>query len=61
MPLVEEIKALLEEFEDFSAIHVRRSCNEVAHRLAKEGYGNKLSATWHGTTRLCNEPYKLGC
>jgi ribonuclease HI len=48
-PLVEEIKALLEEFEDFSVIHVRRLCNEVAHRLAKEGCRNKLGATWHGT------------
>jgi hypothetical protein len=36
-PLVEDIKALLGEFEDVLITHVRRSCNEVAHRLAKAG------------------------
>jgi hypothetical protein len=41
-PLVEDIKALLGEFEDVLITHVRRSCNEVAHRLAKAGCRNKL-------------------
>jgi hypothetical protein len=36
-PLVEEIKALLREFDNILICQVRRSGNEVAHRLAKEG------------------------
>ena len=42
-PLVEEIKELLQGFADYSVRHTRRSCNGVAHLLAKEDCGNKLS------------------
>jgi hypothetical protein len=48
-PLVEDIKLLLGEFEESLVTHVRRSCNGVAHRLAKEGCGNKLSEIWMGS------------
>jgi hypothetical protein len=48
-PLVEDIKLLLGEFEESLVTHVRRSCNGVAHRLAKEGCGNKLSDIWMGS------------
>jgi hypothetical protein len=48
-PLVEDIKARLGEFEDVLITHVRRSCNEVAHRLAKAGCRNKISESWVGT------------
>jgi ribonuclease HI len=33
-PLVEEIKAMLKEFEDSQVTHIRHSCNRVAHSLA---------------------------
>jgi hypothetical protein len=45
-PLVEEIKVLIGEFEDSLIMHVRRSGNGVAHKLAKEGCKNKLCNTW---------------
>jgi hypothetical protein len=48
-PLVEDIKLLLGEFEESSVTHVRRSCNGVAHRLAKEGCGNNLNSIWLGS------------
>ena len=41
-PLVEDIKR---DFEDHSVLHVRRSGNEVAHKLAKDGCRNKLCRT----------------
>jgi hypothetical protein len=47
-PLVEEIKALLGDFEDFSISHVRRSSNVVAHVLAREGCLNKCNSAWFG-------------
>lgn len=45
-PLIEEIKGLLQSRHDFKVKWVRRSANVVAHRLAKEGCGNKLCKTW---------------
>ena len=45
-PLVEEIKDLLHGFVRSSVKHVRRSCNEVAHKLASDDCRNKLSNTW---------------
>jgi hypothetical protein len=45
-PLVEEIKALLGDFNDFSISHVRRSSNAVAHCLVKEGCLNKYNSVW---------------
>jgi ribonuclease HI len=47
-PLVEDIKLLLGEFEEVVVTHARRSCNGVAHRLAKEGCGNNLNEVWLG-------------
>ena len=47
-PLVEEIKSLLKGFDVFSVNHVRRTCNVVAHRLAKEGCENNVCNTWLG-------------
>jgi hypothetical protein len=41
-------KALLGGFDKSSVIHVRRSCNGIAHYLAKEGRKNKISKTWLG-------------
>jgi ribonuclease HI len=45
-PLVEEIKSLLGDFDDFLIRHVRRSSNAVAHFLAKEGCLNKCNVVW---------------
>jgi ribonuclease HI len=47
-PLVEDIKKLLQDFGEIKIQHVRRSVNEVAHRLAKEGCSNKLCNAWVG-------------
>jgi hypothetical protein len=41
-PLIEEAKALLDGFDDHQVVHVKRSFNEVAHRLAKDGCENKV-------------------
>jgi hypothetical protein len=45
-PLVEEIKLLLSGFTDHYVKHVRRTCNGVAHSLAKVGCVNKLCEVW---------------
>jgi ribonuclease HI len=45
-PLVEDIKLLLREFDESLVTYVRRSCNGVAHRLAKEGCRNNLCEVW---------------
>ena len=45
-PLVEDIKTLLQSFTEHSVRHVRRSCNQAAHRLAKEGCDYHLCNTW---------------
>jgi ribonuclease HI len=45
-PLVEDIKKLLQDFEDALVKHVRRTCNEVAHKLAKMGCENKVDRAW---------------
>jgi hypothetical protein len=44
--LVEEIKASLGELDDFRVLHVRRSGNLVAHKLAKDGCMNKCCNRW---------------
>jgi hypothetical protein len=40
-PIVEEIKGLLQDFEEVRVKHVRRSGNMVAHKLAKFSCVNK--------------------
>jgi ribosome recycling factor len=35
--LIKDIKVLLGDFEESSVSHVRRTGNEVAHRLTKDG------------------------
>jgi ribonuclease HI len=45
-PLVEEIKVLLRGFTAFEIRHARRSCNGVAHVLAKVSCCNKSSYSW---------------
>jgi ribonuclease HI len=47
--LVEEIKVLLAGFAEHRLRHVHRSCNGVAHLLAKEGCCNKVCRTWVGS------------
>jgi hypothetical protein len=44
--LVEDIKALLGDFEIFSISHVRRWSNAVAYCLTKEGCLNKCNSVW---------------
>jgi hypothetical protein len=45
-PLIEEVKELLRGFSDHLVKHVRRSCNGVAHILAREGCMNKSCNRW---------------
>jgi hypothetical protein len=45
-PLVEEIKVLLQRFEDYKVQHVSRKCNVVAHLIAKDSCDNKSCNTW---------------
>jgi hypothetical protein len=45
-PLVSEIKVLLQGFDESSVRAVRRSANEVARNMAKEGCVNKLCKVW---------------
>jgi hypothetical protein len=52
-PLVEEIKALMGEFEDIRVTHARRSCNGVAHVLAQLGCKNKVDDVWVGVPPSC--------
>jgi hypothetical protein len=44
-PIVEEVKGLLQSFED-SRVVLRRTANKVTHDLAREGCRNKLCKTW---------------
>jgi ribonuclease HI len=52
-PLVEEIKALLGEFEDIRVTHVRRSCNGVAHVLAQLGCKDMVNDVWVDAPPSC--------
>jgi ribonuclease HI len=52
-PLMEEIKALMGEFEDIRVTHARRSCNGVAHVLAQLGCKNKVDDVWVGVPPSC--------
>jgi hypothetical protein len=47
-PLVEDIKTLLQGFDEFKVQHVRRTANVVAHKFSKEGCKNKLCHVWVG-------------
>jgi hypothetical protein len=40
-PLVEEVKEMLGTFDDHAIRHIKRTGNEVAHRLAKDSCKNK--------------------
>jgi hypothetical protein len=40
--LVEEIRVLLQGFEDYNVQHVSRKCNVVAHLIAKDSCDNKV-------------------
>lgn len=46
--LVNEIKTLLLDFEASSVRAVRRTANEAAHLMAKEGCDSKLCKVWFG-------------
>jgi hypothetical protein len=45
-PIVEEIKLMLQDFVEVQVKHVRRSCNEAAHKLAKVGCENNTCNRW---------------
>jgi hypothetical protein len=47
-PLVEEIKTLLQSFDEHVIKHVRREGNGAAHRVANESCVNKSCITWLG-------------
>jgi hypothetical protein len=47
-PLVSERKTLLQGFEAVRVQAVRRSANDAAHRMAKEGCVIRSSRVWQG-------------
>jgi ribonuclease HI len=47
--LIQEVKSLLWSFAEHRIRHVRRSCNGVAHSLAKYGCVNNVCMVWVGT------------
>jgi hypothetical protein len=47
--LIQEVKSLLWSFAEYQIRHVRRSCNSVAHILAKEGCDNNVCMVWVGS------------
>jgi ribonuclease HI len=53
--LVCEIKALVLSFKRSLVRSVRRSANDVAHRLAKKGCDNKMCRVWHGVAPNCTQ------
>ena len=52
-PLVDEIKTLLQGFAGSSVRAVRRTANEAAHRIAKEGCEKKLCKVWFDVVPDC--------
>jgi hypothetical protein len=54
-PLVSEIKTLLQSFVESSVRAMRRSANEAAHLMAKEGCDNKLCRVWFDVAPVCVE------
>jgi ribonuclease HI len=48
-PLVEEIKSILQSFEEVIVRSLRRTANGAAHLLAKEGCENKCNRAWMGS------------
>jgi ribonuclease HI len=52
-PLVREIKSLFGNFEETLVRSVRRTANEAAHRMAKNGCDNKLCKVWLGDAPGC--------
>lgn len=52
-PIVEETKKLLHAREEFRVAWVRRSANNAAHRLAREGCLNNLYKTWFHVSPVC--------
>lgn len=45
-PLVEEVKELLRTRQDYKVGWARRTANEAAHRLAKEGGSIEMIKEW---------------
>jgi hypothetical protein len=54
-PLVEEIKEMLRSLQDHSVKWARRSANEAAHKLAKEGCILELIKSWFIVPPSCIE------
>jgi hypothetical protein len=52
-PPIVELKALLRGFDHRTITHVQRSCNGVAHSLAKDRCDNKVCKTWVGCRCRC--------
>jgi ribonuclease HI len=51
-PILKEIQDLELAFQEFSFVYVSRSCNKVAHVLAKQVSSTQRSEKWH-VTPLC--------
>lgn len=54
-PLLKEIDALRLAFQDFSFSYVKRSCNKVAHILARQVSDAHRTEMWHVTPECVSE------
>jgi hypothetical protein len=52
-PILEEVKALLSDCRWWELSHVRRTGNEVVHRLAKMAVSFNVNQSWFTTIASC--------
>uniref|UniRef100_A0ACD5X542 Uncharacterized protein n=1 Tax=Avena sativa TaxID=4498 RepID=A0ACD5X542_AVESA len=52
-PIFEEVKTMIRDFLSCEVRAVRRTCNFVAHKLAREGCKNKICKTWFSEAPIC--------
>jgi hypothetical protein len=52
-PLINESKQFLEQLQNWKLVHVPRTCNVVAHKLARLALMYSDELIWHGETPSC--------
>jgi ribonuclease HI len=51
--LINDAKMLLDQFQQWKVVHVPRTCNRVAHKLAKSALTCSDEVLWQGDIPLC--------
>jgi hypothetical protein len=51
--LINDTKQFLEQFQSWKIVHVSRSCNVVAHKLARLSLTCRDEMFWHGAAPSC--------